>query len=84
MSTSDPEVARGIVRDHDVDLVLVCTDVLEASFYGASKQSLHHRLVTDDPPAWLEPLPTPEADAAFRLYRVTERVTNRPRPEPPG
>ena len=72
MSTSGPEVARGIMREHGVDLVLVCTDAVEVSFYGASEQSLHHRLVAGDPPTWLTALPTPEAQPNFRLYRVTD------------
>lgn len=70
MSTTDPLVARTIIDEHGVDLVLVCTDAVEAAFYGDGRASFHHRLVSGDPPLWLRALPTPADEPRFRLYRV--------------
>jgi hypothetical protein len=70
MSATTMATAHDVVERNAVDLVLICANGTESAFYGGDPASLHARLAAGDPPAWLEPLPTPDAQPRFRLYRV--------------
>lgn len=71
MTATSADTAREILRTRGVDLVLVCTDTVESSFYGDGPDSFHRRLTTSTPPAWLREVPLPERETPpFRLYEV--------------
>jgi hypothetical protein len=70
MTATAPETARRIVDRSGIDAVLVCTDVVERSFYGAAPDSFHTQLADGDAPTWLREIPLRAAAPRFRLYRV--------------
>lgn len=70
LSAHSADVARRIVDDRDVQVVAVCTDSVEAAFYGDDPASLHARLRAGDAPAWLRELPVPAEPPRFRIYSV--------------
>lgn len=73
MSATTMTTARGVMTRNAVDLVLVCDNDIETQFYGGDPASFHAQLAAGDPPAWMEPLPTPTAEPRFRLYSVERR-----------
>ncbi len=77
---SPPPQTREMLRRHDVDYVVLCTDLIEPSLYlkRGGESSFAHQLILGTPPAWLEPvdLGTPET---FRIWRVRPDGTSSPR-----
>lgn len=73
LATTDAAVAREVVEQRHVDLVLLCRSSAERAFYAPSgtEENLYLRLDRGTPPEWLAPVALPAGlrDQA-RLYRV--------------
>jgi hypothetical protein len=68
-ATSDGDAAALVAR-RGIDLILVCAGSFE-QYRSGGAANLHNRLVSGEPPQWLEPVALPASlGAAFNLYRV--------------
>lgn len=73
MTATDDTQARHLTMDRRIDLILICPKGEEQHFYAMKDdaQSLHKRLSSDKPPAWLEQIVLPDnLSSAFKLYLV--------------
>ncbi|WP_017670329.1 hypothetical protein [Blastomonas sp. AAP53] len=72
--TSDPETARRHILAHKADYVVACVDMHEVLLYEkeGDPQSLAARLVSGNPPDWLEPIALGGPDG-LRAWRVLPR-----------
>jgi hypothetical protein len=72
MSAEDPQRARSLIQDLGVDLILVSTHSIEASFYDPSgdKDTFQKQLLDGRIPAWLEEDELPEGiSEGYRIFR---------------
>lgn len=69
---ADSGAGLEVVRRRGVDWLLICAKTAPE---GEGDGSLHARLLRDDPPGWLRPVPLhttdPEEPTGLKLYRVT-------------
>lgn len=73
LAAEDPEVSRGIARDREVELVLLCPPLDGSALAFAPATSLYHRMLGGDLPGWLREIPLPMADLdGFRLLEVVD------------
>jgi hypothetical protein len=73
MTSTNDEEARDIVRRREVDMVLICTTFALRPIRESATDSMYHRLVRGDGPAWLTPVPMPpEAEESYRLFGVED------------
>ncbi len=69
--TTDDDVAKEIIARRQVDYLLMCIIEVPKAIGESSADSLYHRLLRGDVPAWLQPLPmSAEADREFRIFAV--------------
>lgn len=81
MSARDPAQALTLVRERDLDYVVLCPGEdwmphLERHDPG----TLFHELARDRPPSWLRPIPLPATADAYRLYGVVPSDSSAPLP----
>jgi hypothetical protein len=70
--TASPEQAEPIIRAHQASYLLVCTDLVEPSFYAAEEpDGLMAHLLNDDAPDWLEEVEV-DAPDVFRVWKVKD------------
>lgn len=68
---TDDSAVHGIVTRRQADFVLVCITEVPKAIGESSPDSLYHRLLRGEPPAWLQPtLMSPDASREFRLFAV--------------
>jgi hypothetical protein len=68
---TDDAVAREIVARRQASYVMVCITKVPKAIGESAADSLYHRLVGNEIPAWLTPVPmSPEASREFRLFAV--------------
>ena len=73
MSAIDDAQALKLVKDRQIDLILVCPDGHENNFYASEDDTeiLHKRLSSNNAPAWMEQIKLPDDLAgSFKLYQV--------------
>jgi len=72
MSAEDFSVARQLLREKSVDLVVICTKGPDSMFYEseAGGRTLYQALSENAPPSFLTPIPLPEEAGAMRLFAV--------------
>lgn len=73
LATADPAVARKVIEQRHVDLVLLCRSSAERAFYApaGTAENLYLRLDRGTAPAWLAPVALPAGlEDQARLYRV--------------
>jgi hypothetical protein len=73
MSATDDAQALKLVKDRQIDLILICPDGHEKNFYASEDDTeiLHKRLSSNNAPAWLEQTKLPDELArSFKLYQV--------------
>ena len=73
MSATDDAQALQLVKDRQIELILICPDGHENNFYASedAAEILHKRLSSDNAPAWLEQIKLPDDLAdSFKLYQV--------------
>jgi hypothetical protein len=72
MSAEDFSLARQGLREKSVDLILVCTNGPDSTFYEseAGGRTLARALNENAPPPFLIPIPLPAEAGAFRLFAV--------------
>lgn len=71
---SPPEIAREYIDAYGADYVVLCSDLMEARNFSATsgKDALINRLLSGDPPAWLERVDIggPEELKVWRVIRT--------------
>ncbi|WP_120076131.1 hypothetical protein [Aurantiacibacter odishensis] len=68
--TGSVDEAEAIVREYGIDYVAICGSASDVAFYRtASPDNFANALVSDEPPAWLEPALT-FSHSSLRIYRV--------------
>ncbi len=75
MRTNDPAVAKAIVKERGVTLIIICPGNQEASAYQRSRDgnSFYKLLAARTPPEWLQLLQTQEVlGKGFTVYRVVQ------------
>ncbi len=73
MVASDQEMARDLIEQRQVDLILLCQSPAERSFFAApaGEETLYQRLDRGAPPAWLSDIELPPGlQNQANLYRV--------------
>jgi hypothetical protein len=73
MSATDDAQALQLVKDRQIDLILICPDGHENNFYASEDgtEILHQRLSSNNAPAWMEQIKLPDDLAgSFKLYKV--------------
>lgn len=73
LATTDDAESRAIVQRRGIGIIVICPSVAERQFYFDDNQPdrLYNRLLADNPPDWLRPVPADrEATSGFRLYTV--------------
>jgi len=70
MSAEDFDVARKLLSEQSVDLVMICPKSAERWFYSADDggRTLYQALSEDAPPSFLVPIPVPDDVGAIRLF----------------
>lgn len=71
-ATNDAE-SQTIAQRRNIGIILVCPSIAERRFYIDEKEPnrLYNRLLDDNPPAWLTPVPIDrDAASGFRIYTV--------------
>lgn len=72
MTSTDLEEARATIDRREVDMVLICTTFALRPIRESGTDSMYHRLVRGDGPAWLTAVPmSAEAEENYRLFVVT-------------
>jgi len=64
---------KALIEEREIDLVLICPSDPEADNYRQADgpPTLLMRLETDQPPAWLTPVPLPiQLQRKFKLYQT--------------
>lgn len=68
---TDDDAIRGIVARRQADFILICVTEVPKAIGESASDSLYHRLLRGEPPAWLQPTPmSAEASREFRLFAV--------------
>ncbi|GAA4642457.1 hypothetical protein GCM10023115_05830 [Pontixanthobacter gangjinensis] len=68
--TSVPAEARPILRDRDIDYVVMCTDLVEPKLYAdANPDGLAAKLLAGESPEWLEPV-VMDGPKEFQVWRI--------------
>jgi hypothetical protein len=68
---TDDVAAKEIIARRQVDYLLMCIIEVPKAIGESSVDSLYHRLLRGDVPAWLQPLPmSVEASREFRMFAV--------------
>lgn len=73
LAATDDAESQAIVKRRDIGIIVICPSVAERHFYLDDEQPdrLYNRLLADNPPDWLTPVPTdPDATSGFRIYTV--------------
>jgi hypothetical protein len=73
MSATDDTQALKLVKERQIDLILICPGGHENNFYASADdtETLHKRLSSNNAPAWLEQIKlTDELARSFNLYQV--------------
>lgn len=73
MAARDQDMARDLIEQRQVDLVLLCQSPAERSFFAVpeGEETLYQRLDRGDPPAWLSDIELPPGlQNQANLYRV--------------
>lgn len=71
--TADPAKAEAIVRGRGARYLVICPDLAEAAIYrDAAAQGLMARLSAGQAPAWLKPVPMPQASGLL-VWEVLPR-----------
>lgn len=71
--TADPTQAEALVRAHGARYVAICPGLAEAQIYrDAAPNGLMAKLSAGQAPAWLKPMPVPEA-SGLKLWEVLPR-----------
>jgi hypothetical protein len=73
LTARDDAVARSILADHGVDLILLCPSAVERSIFTPADGGdghLYQRLVDDPPPPWLRLLTLADEGAPIANARV--------------
>ncbi len=73
LAATDDAESQEIVQRRDIGIIVICPSVAERRFYLDDDEPgrLYNRLLADNPPDWLTPVPTDgEATSGFRIYSV--------------
>lgn len=73
LAATDDAESRAIVERRDIGIIVICPSVAERRFYSDDDEPnrLYSRLLADNPPDWLTPVPVDrEATSGFRVYTV--------------
>lgn len=73
LATGDLAAARALIRQRQIDLIVLCQSSVERRFYAAAhgEENLYARLDRGDPPGWLSPVDLPDGlRGTVALYRV--------------
>lgn len=73
MTATDFSRAHALLRESGIELIAICPGSSEVTVYDTAGEghSFYEALSTDEPPAFVEPLPLPEeASKGFRLFAV--------------
>jgi asparagine N-glycosylation enzyme membrane subunit Stt3 len=72
LTTGDAQLTRSVIRERDIDLVLLCPTADQDYFGVGADGSLYQRLVRGDVPEGMRPIGLPTALASFSLFEVME------------
>lgn len=68
---TDDNAIRGIIARRQADFILICVTEVPKAIGESAPNSLYHRLLRGEAPAWLQPTPmSAEASREFRLFAV--------------
>ncbi len=73
LAATDDAESQAIVQRRDIGIIVICPSVAERRFYLDDEEPdrLYNRLLADNPPDWLIPVPVDrDATSGFRLYTV--------------
>ena len=69
--SNDDAAARAMVAKRQADYLLICVTEVPKVIGESAPNSLYHRLLRGESPAWLRPFKmSAEADREFRLFAV--------------